>query len=213
MESFTIFRNTLEALQSYPPETAKNALMYIGWYALDGVEPAGDDVFAYALFCQVRPVIDKRNKKAEAGRIGGEANRKQTEANAKQNEANSENAEENIKSKSKKEKVKSKNIKSIGRFRPPSLTEVQEYVDQGGYECDAQRFIDYYSSNGWMVGKNHMKDWKAAVRNWSRNQRQGITANGRQGETAKTHNFTPRSYDYDELERSLLQKQGDNYDN
>ena len=34
---------------------------------------------------------------------------------------------------------------------------------------DAEKFIDYYTSNGWKVGKNSMKDWKAAVRTWERN--------------------------------------------
>lgn len=33
---------------------------------------------------------------------------------------------------------------------------------------DPERFVDYYSSNGWKVGKNPMRDWKAAVRAWSR---------------------------------------------
>ena len=33
---------------------------------------------------------------------------------------------------------------------------------------DAERFVDYYTANGWKVGKNPMKDWKAAVRNWER---------------------------------------------
>lgn len=54
------------------------------------------------------------------------------------------------------------------RFIPPSREEVQEYIDENGFSVDAERFIDYYTSNGWMVGKNHMKDWKATVRNWER---------------------------------------------
>lgn len=54
------------------------------------------------------------------------------------------------------------------RFVPPSLEEVQAYCDERNNNVDAQRFIDYYTSNGWKVGKNAMKDWKAAVRNWER---------------------------------------------
>ena len=61
---------------------------------------------------------------------------------------------------------------SIGnnkRFKPPSREEVQAYIVEKGYRVDAERFIDYYTSNGWRVGKNPMKDWKAAVRTWARN--------------------------------------------
>lgn len=54
------------------------------------------------------------------------------------------------------------------RFIAPSAEEVQEYIDEKGYSVDAERFVDYYTANGWMVGKNHMKDWKATVRNWER---------------------------------------------
>lgn len=65
-----------------------------------------------------------------------------------------------------KDKDKDKNKNK--RFIPPSREEVQEYIDEKGFSVDAERFIDYYTSNGWMVGKNHMKDWKATVRNWER---------------------------------------------
>lgn len=62
---------------------------------------------------------------------------------------------------------------SIGRtgkrFAPPTLEQVKEYCAERGNKVDAQRFIDYYSANGWKVGKNAMKDWKAAVRTWERN--------------------------------------------
>ena len=52
------------------------------------------------------------------------------------------------------------------RFSAPTIEEVQSYCSENGYSIDAQRFVDYYTANGWMVGKNHMKDWQAAVRTW-----------------------------------------------
>ena len=55
------------------------------------------------------------------------------------------------------------------RFTPPSREEVQAYCLERKNNVDVERFIDYYTSNGWMVGKNKMKDWKAAVRTWERN--------------------------------------------
>ena len=52
------------------------------------------------------------------------------------------------------------------RFVPPTVDEVRDYCYDRGNSVDPQRFVDYYTSNGWMVGKNKMKDWKAAVRTW-----------------------------------------------
>ena len=55
------------------------------------------------------------------------------------------------------------------RFVPPTLEEVQAYCIERNNNVDAERFINHYTSNGWMVGKNKMKDWKAAVRTWEKN--------------------------------------------
>lgn len=55
------------------------------------------------------------------------------------------------------------------RFTAPTLEEVSEYCKERNNSVDPQRWFDYYSSNGWMVGRNKMKDWKAAVRTWERN--------------------------------------------
>ncbi|WP_407397747.1 hypothetical protein [Treponema sp.] len=70
---------------------------------------------------------------------------------------------ENIEEKEEKKK------KTASRFSPPSLDEVKAYCVERKNSVDAEHFIDYYSSNGWKVGKNSMKDWKAAVRNWEKN--------------------------------------------
>lgn len=63
--------------------------------------------------------------------------------------------------------------KNIGekrkRFTAPSLEEVRAYCIERNNSVDPQRFIDYYESKGWMIGKNKMKDWKAAVRTWENN--------------------------------------------
>jgi len=67
------------------------------------------------------------------------------------------------------------------RFVPPTLTQVHEYCHSRLNEVDAGRFIDFYTTKGWMVGKNKMKDWKAAVRNWergnSKQQQPGMNTN------------------------------------
>lgn len=56
------------------------------------------------------------------------------------------------------------------RFVKPTLSEIEQYCIERNNNVDAQHFYDHYESNGWKVGKNSMKDWKAAVRNWERNE-------------------------------------------
>ena len=58
------------------------------------------------------------------------------------------------------------NKRSNKRFTPPTLEEVTEYCQSRNNGVNPQRFIDFYASKGWMVGKNPMKDWKACVRTW-----------------------------------------------
>ncbi|RHV30882.1 hypothetical protein DXB56_12295 [Clostridium sp. OM04-7] len=88
------------------------------------------------------------------------------------------------------------------RFAPPTLQEVKDYCLKMGYtHVDAERFIDYYTSNGWMVGKNRMKDWKAAVRNWDRREKNPQRQDGA-AEVAKKnrfHNLEEHGYDYDAM--------------
>ena len=62
-----------------------------------------------------------------------------------------------------KDKVK------VKRFVKPTVYDIEEYCIGRNNVVDAQKFFDYYSSNGWKVGKNPMKDWKAAVRTWEKN--------------------------------------------
>lgn len=54
------------------------------------------------------------------------------------------------------------------RFTPPTLEQVTEYCFERNNDVDPQRFIDFYSSKGWMVGKTKMVDWKACVRTWEK---------------------------------------------
>ena len=54
-------------------------------------------------------------------------------------------------------------------FEPPTIEEVNAYCKEKKLTIDAEHFMDHYTSNGWKVGKNKMKDWKATARNWNRN--------------------------------------------
>jgi len=62
------------------------------------------------------------------------------------------------------------------RFVPPTLQEASEYCTERNNTVDPTKFIDFYESKGWMVGKNKMKDWKAAIRNWENRDNQNKPA-------------------------------------
>lgn len=83
------------------------------------------------------------------------------------------------------------------RFSPPTVDEVKAYCKERNNNVDAERFIDYYNSNGWMVGKNKMKDWKAAVRTWENN---GYGSGTRKNQPKETKS---RSYDIEAYERMI----------
>ena len=55
------------------------------------------------------------------------------------------------------------------RFIKPTYEEISDYCAERGNNVDPEKFLSYYESNGWKVGRNPMKDWKAAIRNWERN--------------------------------------------
>lgn len=56
------------------------------------------------------------------------------------------------------------------RFVPPTVDEVADYCRQHGKAVDAERFVAYYTSNGWRVGRNPMKSWHAAIATWAKGQ-------------------------------------------
>ena len=78
---------------------------------------------------------------------------------------------------------------SVKRFTPPTRDDVDQYAktEMIGSETSVDKFHDYYTANGWKVGRNAMKDWRAAFRNWIKNEKQ-YQSNG-------THQQAPAKYD------------------
>ena len=60
-------------------------------------------------------------------------------------------------------------VKKVKRFTPPTVKEVFNYCNERCNSVDAQNFVDHYTVNNWMRGKNKIKDWKACVRTWEKN--------------------------------------------
>lgn len=73
-------------------------------------------------------------------------------------------------------------------FRPPTVEEVSAYCNERMNNVNAEQFVDFYSAKGWMLGKNKMKDWKAAVRTWERNRSESKPIQTRPQQARRTGN-------------------------
>lgn len=61
------------------------------------------------------------------------------------------------------------------KFVPPSVDEVRQYCRERRNAVDPETFVDFYAAKGWKIGKETMKDWKAAVRTWERRESKTVT--------------------------------------
>lgn len=86
---------------------------------------------------------------------------------------------------------------------PPTVEQVKEYAAKAGLNLDAERFVDYYTANGWKAGgRTPMKDWQAAARNWARRDTQKPAKPSKGFDYENQRNYT--ADDYAALERRLL---------
>ena len=121
--------------------------------------------FSPKLFLYLEPYFNMKKQRVEAGKKSAEARKvKMLEQPPNDRSTTVEQ------SKVKKSKVKES--REAKKFTPPSIDQVKEYCKERKNNVDAERFINFYESKGWMVGKNKMKDWKAAVRNWENSDKQ-----------------------------------------
>ena len=108
---------------------------------------------------------DAYEKKCEVNRING-ASRTQSHPVA----ANGSEPLQEHKTEEHKTKEKEKEKRKI--FTPPTAGEVAAYCAERNNGLDADAFVNFYASKGWMIGKNRMKDWRAAVRTWEQKHKQ-----------------------------------------
>lgn len=69
----------------------------------------------------------------------------------------------------------------LKKFIKPSLEDIEAYCNERSNSVDAQKWFNYYESNGWKVGRNSMKDWKACIRTWETNEKSNLKQNNYQG--------------------------------
>ena len=208
-DSMVFYRSFHEATRELPPEIYKEAMVALMDYALDG---RINEVSAYAnMFLQMaKPQVDANNQRYINGSKGGrkpepkseKGEVQKTKSEPKRNQIGTK-PEPNVNVNVNDNVLKENTLKGVKekRFAPPTPENVRKYCREMGYtHVDADRFVDFYSAKGWRVGKNHMKDWKAATRNWERSQRQESTAKGTEKKSqTRFSNFEQRNYNYDEL--------------
>lgn len=138
----------------------------------------GNEKFAFNV---IRGQIDRNLKKMKVNKDNGSLGGRPSKTDEKPTETGGfevETDENHINTKTNIEtKIENKTeIEGVtvtrargARFTPPTPDDVRAYCAEHSYNVDAERFVAYYEANGWRVGRNPMKDWRAAVRTWVRN--------------------------------------------
>lgn len=193
-KSFVLYCDYRKHFSLLTPEDQGHLLMAIFDYVETGEEPELEAMPLMA-FSFIRAQLDRDidkyretcRRRAEAGRAGGlakAANAKQSVANgsnAKQSQAklaDNDNDTDNVTDNDTENETdiyirgNSDELrkKKTTRFTPPTVEEVRAYCMERGNNVNAETFVDFYTAKGWVVGKNKMKDWKAAVRTWEKSE-------------------------------------------
>lgn len=219
-EKFTFFISFYEALKELPPEDFKKVIIAICEYAFYDKEP-DLPLKLIVPFRLIKPIIDKTLKiseiRAKQGKKGGapvgntNASKQANSSKNKQKQADKEKDKDRDKDRDKEKGVGKKDkysdISSDSKkkepFHKPNLLEIRAYCSEHNYSVNPEAFFNYYESNGWKVGKNPMKDWKAAVRTWHCNERK----TGDSSKNSFTHGLLINQYskeDFSKLEEQLL---------
>ncbi len=181
-DTFIFYRSFKESMSDLSDKDKLIMYEAISDYSLDLKEPKLTG-FPKALFSLIRPILDANIQRWKNGRKGGAPignlnakkrprnNQKTTEKQPNKDKDVNKDKEYNIKNVNIEDKSSNNGADKSTRFVPPTLSEVQDYIQKNNYSVDASTFIDFYTSKGWMVGSNKMKDWKAAVRTWQRKYR------------------------------------------
>lgn len=208
MQYLKIWCNFQEIIEPLSDAETGRLLKMMLHYAETGETPSqfeGNERFVWAI---AKQNIDYTETKAETLRqngLKGGRPRNQNEAEEskeKQKEANESKEKQTEANESHKDKDKDKdNIikenvkeKSPGRFTPPTLEQVTEYCRERNKGVNPEKWFNYYSSNGWKVGKNPMKDWKAAVRTWENNDSSYQASTPAKVTPLPAQNYSQRSY-------------------
>ena len=163
----TRFTGSLQYLADWTNSTKQSCIKCLKSLVEKGYIAKHENIVNGVKFCEYKAVISKSmvvNKVKQGSKQSLTGGIKQSLPNILDNNTIDNNIESNIGGNNNTPKSEKKE-----RFKAPTVEEVQEYCTERGNNIDAQHFVDYYSARGWMLGKNHIKDWKACIRTWERN--------------------------------------------
>ena len=130
------------------------------------------DLKKYQEQCERTNRINEERKRKKEEQERSEIN---TKSQRSRNEVVCDNDNDNVNDNDNEKEVSKDTIKesvkeksTTSRFIPPTLEQVQAYCLERNNLVDPNKWFDFYQAKGWMVGKNKMKDWKAAVRTWEK---------------------------------------------
>lgn len=167
-----IFADKEDLLEPFDDAERGRLLTAMLAYALhdEEIDLTGNERYIWPVF---RQMIDQSKCTVDAKRRAGQRSRISAPVSTpKQEEAEpiTEQQKPAPASTPEQEEAKPQQPKAK-RFTPPTVEDVKQYAAAQGYTLDAQRFVDFYASKGWMVGKSPMKDWQAAARGWAAKER------------------------------------------
>lgn len=179
-EYFKVFHSYLKSIE--PLNDAERGRLFTAMleYSITGVEPKlnGNERFIFpTMKANLDREVESYRNTVEANRLNGrKGGRPSKPKESEKSHSVFEKPKESEKSQDKdKDKDNTPPIspskRGMERFVPPTVDEVREYCQARGNGIDPETFVAFYASKGWMVGKNHMKDWKQAVITWEKSRK------------------------------------------
>lgn len=183
-QTFTFHAKFGDAMKGLPRDAADELAAALVRFGCFGEEPDFENPYLAALFNMAREDIGYSIKKRSNGAKGGrpknhvpeEVPEEVPETEKPESEEVSEEVSENEKAK-QTNSTNSTNSTNKGkggaRMARPTLAEVRAYIAEKGYHVDAEAFMAYYDSVGWLVGNKPMKSWRSALTTWERRDNPG----------------------------------------
>ena len=165
---FAFFANFAESIRAtVPAEKQAEAYQAICEFGIYGTLP--DDPMLKMMCLMAKTSIYNKGGAPEGNQNAKKTTSKQPQNNQKQPE-NNPISEEETETETEKDNLKVIQKEKTKVFQKPTFEEVEAYCKERDNAVDVARWFDYYTANGWKVGKNPMKDWRAAVRTWERSE-------------------------------------------
>jgi hypothetical protein len=166
-KSFVLYCDIIHTIEQLSDEQAGHLFKHVLYYVND-LNPDTDNVITKIAFEPIKQQLKRdlvryekiRERNSLSARMRWDANACERMPNDAKNADNDNDNDNDINI------VLEQKAKKPKRFTKPPVDDVRQYMAELNMNDMSQRFVDYYESNGWKVGKNPMKDWKAAVRTW-----------------------------------------------